>query len=334
MLTRQGSMRSEALVFLGLSLAFGGGIALVSPVAGLLALAGMLLLSGLHLWVLYRRERALQQLSRQLYGILQGTQTLQLDEYREGEQAVLRCELQKLLLQLSAAEKASLEEKNRLADALADISHQLRTPMTSIELICAMLERPGLDESRRIELSRRLSDLSFRMSWLIESLLKLSRFDAGVITLQKQPVALSSLLFSAAEPLSAVIELRQQKLTLPQDAGLFAECDPVWTAEALGNLLKNASEHCPPGGEIRVAAERSAVYTQITVHDDGPGIDPRDLPHLFERFYRGSQASKGSFGIGLALARQILSQQGGTLTAANHPKGGALFTLRLYDTTI
>jgi len=111
-------------------------------------------------------------------------------------------------------------------------------------------------------------------------------------------------------------------------------CDPNWTAEAISNLIRNAAEHTPPGGRIRVTGEDSPLFAAITVKDDGPGFSDRELPHLFERFFKGENASPGSVGIGLALCREIVMAQGGTVTAENAPGGGACFTVKLYKSVV
>ena len=130
-----------------------------------------------------------------------------------------------------------------------------------------------------------------------------------------------------AAPLAVPMEVRGERLET-EVGGEMLLCDPGWTVEALGNVLKNCMEHTQ--SVVRVGARETALYTEITVRDDGPGMDPDDIPHLFERFYRGKNANQESFGIGLALSRAILAAQNGTIRAENAREGGALFTLRVY----
>ena len=330
---RDPAFRRELILFAALGLALAGLGWILSPLLALGVLIGILCGGILHFWFQRRRYGQMERLSRELSDILHGGAELRLEEYQEGELSILRSELQKLLTQVKSSNAALLEDRQTLADSLADISHQLRTPMTSMELIVTLLRSPSTTEERRRELLLELNRLLDRTAWLIEALLKLSKLDAGTVRLQPRSVSLPELIRQASEPLAVAMELRQQSLILDvPDSDIF--CDPLWTVEAFGNLLKNAMEHTPVGGFIRVSAEPGAIYTQITVRDNGSGFDPEDLPHLFERFYRGKNADPGSFGIGLALTRRILSEQECTIKAANHPDGGAVFTLRFYKTTV
>ena len=173
----------------------------------------------------------------------------------------------------------------------------------------------------------RLRRLLSRMDWLVESLLKMSKLDAGTIPFQRMPLSAAELVRRAAAPLAVPMEVRGEHLETDV-GGEMLLCDPGWTVEALGNVLKNCMEHAQ--SVVRVGARETALYTEITVRDDGPGMDPDDIPHLFERFYRGKNANQESFGIGLALSRAILAAQNGTIRAENAREGGALFTLRVY----
>ena len=303
-----------------------------SPPAALGALLGLMVLDALHIWSLYRRQARIRELAAQLSSILHGQTTLALEEYTEGELALLRAELQKLLFSLNASRQALLEEKLALSDSLADISHQLRTPLTSIHLVAAMLGEPDLSPARKRELLAELGRLLSRTDWLVDALLKLSKLDAGTVQFHPCAVRLKDLLTQASEPLAVAMELRGLQLTLHAGQQTLL-CDPAWTAEALGNLLKNAMEHSPEGGAICLAAEQTPLYTQITISDQGEGFAEADLPRLFERFYRGQNAAPDSFGIGLNLARRIITAQNGTIKAANgHP--GAVFTIRFYHSVL
>ena len=271
----------------------------------------------------------MEELAEQLGGILRGDESLQLNRYTEGELSVLRCELEKLLQQLQCAKAEAIEDRKKLADSLADISHQLRTPLTSVELIVEMLRSPALPAERRLPLLRDLSRRTEQLQWLVEALLKLSQLDAGAVRLRTETVSVRELVQTAAEPLAVAMELRDLKFII-QDPGLSLSCDRQWTAEAIGNLLKNAIEHSPEGGTIEVCSEKTPIYLQLSIRDEGPGFSDEDIGRLFERFYRGSSAFPGNYGIGLSLSRRILSEQNATIRAANAPQGGALFTIRFY----
>ena len=253
---------------------------------------------------------------------------LPISEYCEGELSILANQLQKVTLRLQESAEQSRVDKLALAQSLADISHQLRTPLTAMNLTAAMFREPGLSEQRRLELSRELQTLLSRTDWLVETLLKLSKLDAGTVELRREQVPVRELIDRASAPLSIPLELRGLQLAVSCSSESLT-ADPVWTAEAIGNLLKNSMEHTPAGGTITVTAQQTALYTAITVEDTGCGFDEADLPHLFERFYKGKNASESSYGIGLALARTIIAAQNGTIPAMNTGTG-AIFLIKFY----
>ena len=256
------------------------------------------------------RYRAMARLAADIDAVLHGSGDIHLADYGEGEVSLLRSEVRKMTLRLREQSAQLEKEKLQLADAMADISHQMRTPLTAVNLLLTSLAG-HVDEESRGDV-RALRRQVARMDWLVESLLKLAKLDA--------------LLARAAEPFAIGMELRGQQLQV--EASGNVRCDPAWTAEALGNILKNCSEHMQEG-TITVRAEENAVASVVVIRDTGGGIAPQDLPHLFERYYKGENAPEQSVGIGLALSRSIAAAQNGTLTAANVP-GSAEFTMKLY----
>ena len=304
----------------------------ISPICGYLVLLACILISGVHLFTEFYRYRRLQKLSNDLDNLLISATPLPIREYEEGELSILANQIQKITLRLTEAAETVRADKVYLADSLADISHQLRTPLTAMNLTATMLRSKALSHERRIELVRELQGLLTRTEWLVESLLKLSKLDAGTVVLAKDDITVKSLINRASEPLGIPMDLRNQRLTV-QCADESFTGDLVWTAEALGNILKNCMEHTPDGGTITVTAEETALFTQMTVEDTGPGFSEKDIPHLFERFYKGDNASESSYGIGLALARMVITAQNGTIQAMN-TDSGAKFVIKFYKQVI
>ena len=305
--------------------------ALLYPICGLLTLGLGAVCGTIWYGSTRRRYRELERMSRDIDRILHGQEQQMLPQQEEGELAILRSEIGKMTVRLRENAQRQQEERVRLADAMADISHQLRTPLTAINLTLSMLGREGLPEQERRALLQELRRLVTRMEWLVETLLKMSRIDAGAVSFREESCRAADIIRRAVQPLAVPMELRG--ITLETAAG--EECftgDAAWSAEALGNVLKNCMEHA--ASYIRVSARETALFTEITVQDDGPGFRAEDLPRLFERFYRGKDAAPASVGIGLALARMVLSAQNGTIRADNACPGGALFTLRWYRSTV
>jgi len=300
--------------------------------AGILILALGLIATGIHWSTEYYRYRKLQKLSSDLDKLLISGTPLPIREYSEGELSILANQIQKMTLRLTESAEAIKADKVYLADSLADISHQLRTPLTAMNLTTTMLRDTELSTEKRMELTGELRSLLTRTEWLVETLLKLSKLDAGTVKLAKDPVRVKNLIDRAAKPIAIPIDLRNQKLIINCAEETFTG-DLVWTAEAIGNILKNCMEHTPESGTITVTVQETALYTQIEVQDTGDGFDAKDIPHLFERFYKGSNASETSYGIGLALARTVITAQNGTIQAANS-SNGAKFVIKFYKQVI
>lgn len=302
----------------------------IGVTTGRLALAICIVLVTLFFIFTKQRYARLAQLSLDLDHILHGDERFDLATYAEGELAILHSQLAKMTVRLREQADALKHDKVLLTNAIADISHQLRTPLTSLNLIVAMLRQGELVDARRFQLAQELQQLLTRVEWLIEALLKMAKIDAGAVVFQQEQVLVRELVQRAAAPFAIAMELRQQHLAVQVPSDVSYTGDLAWSCEALGNIIKNCLEHAPVGGTISVIASANAIYTEITISDNGKGIDPLDLPHLFERFYKGRNASVQSVGIGLALARSIVAAQNGTIKAENRTEGGTRFTIRFY----
>jgi len=242
----------------------------------------------------------------------------------------LEDELYKTVTELRQTRETALRQRQSLADHLADISHQLKTPITSMSLMTELLAdgRSNEDAVYTDKLQRQIN----RLNHLVSSLLTLSKLDAGTLELKKEPVDLMAMLTRAVEPITDMLDLKRQRLAIqPElDAALFFSGDTAWAAEAFLNLIKNCSEYTPEGGIITIRCSQNPLYSEIAVEDNGHGFAPMELPHVFERFYKGRQASPDSVGIGLALSKAIIEKLNGTIRADNVPTGGARFTVRFY----
>lgn len=264
-----------------------------------------------------RRRAEVRRLTSEIDEVLNLGRRLSFSNCREGDVAVLANELEKMVARLSRLTAQLENEKGALADALADVSHQIRTPLTAVELMLPAIERAE-DEETRKRLLRDLERLIGRISWLVATLLKMAKADAGALHMESRPVSVAEAAARACAPLEMALDLRGVTVVRDIPEHVRFTGDETWSAEAIENIVKNSMEHCPEGGVITIRAEEDALACRIVISDDGPGIADEDLPHLFERFYRGSGSEEGEgFGVGLALARTLIAGQGGSLRAAN-----------------
>lgn len=275
-----------------------------------------------------RRYRALAKMAANLDRVLAGERDIRLRDMSEGELAILSSEIDKVIARLNLTVDELQAEKLALSDALADISHQLKTPLTSIaistELIRDRLSARG-DSEDLVERLRLIQTLQARVEDLVAALLKLARIDAGVIKLVCGAVDAHELVRKSFEPLAIAFDIADVRFSADVQDGASYEGDLTWSVEALENILKNCMEHTPAGGCVSVRVTEDVLACRIRIEDTGPGIAESDLPHIFERFYRGSrdanatpsEVNPAGVGIGLALSKSLVTAQGGTLTAEN-----------------
>lgn len=237
----------------------------------------------------------------------------------------LQDEIYKTVTELHQTRDAALKAKKHFADNLYNIAHQIKTPITAISLSLQMMQNHSVSKYSE-QIRRQLS----RLNSLEESLLLLSRIDSGTLPLKCRAVDVYTLLMLACDNLEEVSREADVEVEIAEAGGMTILADLEWTMEAVINLFKNCIEHTPPGGTVSCSYERNPLYTQILITDTGEGFAREDLPHLFERFYRGRNAKKDGVGIGLSLSRAIIERQNGTIRARNLAGGGACFDVRFY----
>lgn len=240
----------------------------------------------------------------------------------EDELSKLQDEIYKTVTMLYQTRDEALVTKKHYAENLFNIAHQIKTPITAISLAVQRQQ----DKEQSGQINRQLS----RLTHLEEALLLLSRMDAGTLIFKRERVDVFTLLMMAADNLQELFTKAQVEMVIPESGEMTICVDFDWTMEAVMNLLKNCMEHTPQGGEVYCQYEQNPLYTQILIWDTGEGFAREDLSHLFERFYRGQNAAAGGIGIGLALAKEIIENQNGTIRAENRIEGGACFTIRFY----
>lgn len=240
----------------------------------------------------------------------------------EDDFSKLEDEIYKTVTFLYQVKDKAVQVKNDFAENLYNIAHQIKTPITAISLSLQTMEKEK-------ERSEKIQKQLLRLTRLEEGLLLLSRFDAGTLVLQKSETDVLTVIVLAADNLQELLVESGTSIDITELGEMAITADLEWTMEAVINLMKNCMEH-NRGGTIHCSYGQNPLYTEILIWDEGNGFDKEDIPHLFERFYRGKNACAGGIGIGLALAKEIIERQNGTIHAKNMPDGGACFEIRFY----
>ncbi len=247
----------------------------------------------------------------------------------------LEDEIYKTVTFLYQTKDAAVQAKNDFAENLSNIAHQIKTPITAISLSLQTLSEMPMKKEYEKDRMEQIKKQLNRLIHLEESLLVLSRLDAGTLMFQKEDVDVFTLLVLAADNLQELFADSGTLIDIPESGEMAVTADLNWTMEAIINLLKNCMEH-NAGGIVHCSYGQNPLYTEIFIWDEGDGFAKEDIPHLFKRFYRGKNADAGGnirgsgIGIGLALSKEIIEHQNGTIRAKNLPNGGACFEIRLY----
>lgn len=280
------------------------------------------------------RYRVIKKLSTYLRKISSGDYSLDLRDNREGELSILKNEIYKVTLKLSEQHSVLQNEKVKLTEAISDISHQLKTPLTSMVVMSDLLSNPSLPIDKRAEFTQCIQLQLERIDWLVSSLLKLSKIDAGAVRFERERVVVNELLRKAVAPLLIPIDIKEQILVVNGDDSTTFIGDENWTQEALINMVKNCVEHTPHGGTIHISFSENALFTEINITDSGEGITKEELPFIFKRFYKGKNASDESVGIGLAMAHAIIKSQNGTIDVKSDVGKGTTFMIKFYKKVV
>ena len=287
-------------------------------------------LTGILLFIvtfLYRNKREairIRNLAEYLEQVNTGRAAI-LSASGEDDFSKLEDEIYKTVTFLYQTKDKAIQAKNDFAENLSNIAHQLKTPITAISLSVQMMKQ-NMDHKHLEQIEKQL----LRLTHLEDALLLLSRIDAGTLRLQRDEVDVFTLLVLAADNLQELFVSSRAAVDIPEQGEMLVTADLDWTMEAVMNLMKNCMEHSP-GGTVHCSYTQNPLYTEILIWDDGEGFAKEDIPHLFERFYRGENACEGGIGIGLALSKEMIERQNGTIRAKNKPEGGALFEIRFYS---
>lgn len=306
--------------------------AFFSKICAVLCLALGIILTLIFAVVTKRRYKNLNDLNDYLSLVCKGIYDMNIDDNTEGELSILKNNLYKVITLLQSQNEYLKNDKLYLADSIADISHQLKTPLTSMMVMCELLENEENPDKRQ-EFVAVINNQLSKMKWLITNILKISKLDADATEFKREEVSISKVLDDSLKPFALTAELKN--ITIQNGANDFVfNGDESWTVEAVSNIVKNCLEHTNDGGKIIIASDSTNLYNKLTISDNGCGIAKEDLPHIFERFYHGKNSSKDSVGIGLALAKTVFEKENASVSVESEQGRGSVFEIRFYKSVV
>lgn len=306
--------------------------AFYSKICAVLCLALGIILTMIFAVVTKRRYKNLNDLNDYLSLVCKGIYDMNIDDNTEGELSILKNNLYKVITLLQSQNEYLKNDKLYLADSIADISHQLKTPLTSMMVMCELLENEENPDKRQ-EFVAVINNQLSKMKWLITNILKISKLDADATEFKREEVSISKVLDDSLKPFVLTAELKN--IAIQNGANDFVfNGDESWTVEAVSNIVKNCLEHTNDGGKIIIASSSTNLYNKLTISDNGCGIAEEDLPHIFERFYHGKNSSKDSVGIGLALAKTVFEKENASVSVESEQDRGSVFEIRFYKSVV
>ena len=275
-----------------------------------------------------KKDREINKITKCLEEINKRNYKIDIEEMSEDELSILKNELYKVTIKLKEDAENSKQAKKDLKDTLADISHQLKTPITSILIILDnIIDNPDMDKNTREDFIRDIKRELLNMNFLALNLLKLSKLDSNTVHFIKKEVSLDEIVTSSIKNIAPLCDLKNITIIKNLEPGIKINCDLNWQVEAITNILKNCVEHSKENSKIDIITATNKVYHSIKIRDYGTGISKKDLPHIFERFYKGTGGSANSIGIGLSLAQKIIESNDGIINVETGPDG-TTFTIK------
>ena len=278
---------------------------------------------------LKRRDKKISQITQYINEIKNKKYDLDMNENSEDELSNLKNELYKITVMLKEESEISKKDKENIKMSVEDISHQLKTPLTSITIMLDNLkDNPNMDEKTKQKFIFEISKQIDWINWLVISMLKLSKLDANVVQFYKEKINLKKLINEIIKNLEIPIEIKNQQIIVEDDENASFVGDYKWQQEAITNIIKNCIEHNKEKGKLFIKYEENTLFTKITIRDEGEGISKEDLKHIFERFYKGQNSSENSVGIGLALAKNIIEKNNGMISCKSELDKGTEFVIK------
>lgn len=278
-----------------------------------------------------KRKRKIDELDRYIQDVSNKMYEIGIDKESEDELNRLKDSLYKIMVMLKEDSESKRKQNEAILELVSDISHQLKTPITSIQILLDnILENENMDSDTRRKFTLEILRQVKGMNFLIFSLLKLSKLDACVVEFDNEEIPVNKLVADILANLDVLIELKHLDVHVDVSENVRFDGDYNWNKEAVLNIVKNAVEYTPDGKNIFIGAEENDLYTKIVIRDEGKGIDEKDLPHIFERFYKRDNSAEDSFGIGLALSKSIVEKQDGFVSVDSEVGVGTTFTIKYF----
>ena len=279
----------------------------------------------------HNKEKKIKKITEYIKEINKRNYKIDISDNNEDELSILKNELYKTAIMLRELADNSLNDKKELKKALEDISHQLKTPLTSIIIMLDnIIDDPNMDDKTRLEFINDIKRESLNINFLVQSILKLSKFDVNVIKFDNKNYDLNRIIKNSIKNVSSICDLKNVKIEVSYCNEAVINCDYKWQIEAISNVLKNAVEHSKEFDTVKIKLENNKLYSQILISDNGIGIDKDDLKHIFERFYKGKNSSKDSVGIGLSLAKSIIENNNGFISVKSENGKGTTFEIKYF----
>ncbi|MFQ8786065.1 MAG: ATP-binding protein [Clostridia bacterium] len=274
-------------------------------------------------------SKKINEITKYIEEINRGNYRLNIEENTEDELSILKNELYKITVMLKEVAENSQKDKTTLKDSLSDISHQIKTPITSILIMLDnILSDENMPEDIKKDFIKDIKREIVNIKFLVESILKLSKIDSNSIKFIKKEVFIKDIINEAVKNVSMLSELKNIKIIVSGDDSIKTICDLKWQVEAITNILKNCIEHSYENKKIYINYNQNNMYTELKIEDNGTGIDAKDLPHIFERFYKGKNSSSDSVGIGLALSKSIIESNNGYIQVDSELNKGTIFIIK------
>ena len=281
----------------------------------------------------FKRQNGINEVLAYIDKINSKDYTLQIEKNGEDELSNLRNELYKIVIILKEEAEKSQNDKKALSVALEDISHQLKTPLTSISImIDNLIENPNMDQITKSKFLHEIRRQLEWINWLVISLLKLSKLDSNTVEFNRKEFLVSDIIENLVQNLSVPLEIKNQEICVKGEENAKIYADYNWQLEAMSNILKNCIEHTAEGKKIHITFSENNFYTSIRIEDEGNGINKEELKHIFERFYKGKSSNENSIGIGLALAKTIIEKDNGYIICSSQINKGTMFEIRYMKT--